>query len=125
MVIYSREAFTLLYGKVYALFRLIRSGEFDPDESVEKRILSVAEHYVQNVGEDFEHGKPEDISSSESSSLEDEVNLPPQSVSADVKHHLRSPFPEGNVERCFVHRVSGIGHLKKVLSDLTCQFGVV
>ena len=117
MITYSREAFTLLYGKVYAMFRLIRSGEFDPDKGVEKRILSVAEHYVQSSQSDLPL-EQDDCSSSGSSSVETDPPLP-DSVPSSSRVFVRSPFPEGHLDRCFVHRISGICHLKKVLSDFT------
>ena len=42
MLVYSREAFTTLYGKVLAMFESIRSGRFDPDLAAPDRILAVA-----------------------------------------------------------------------------------
>ena len=42
MLVYSREAFTTLYGKVLAMFESIQSGRFDPDLAAPDRILAVA-----------------------------------------------------------------------------------
>ena len=42
MLTYSREAYTTLYGVVLAMYRLIESGEFDPDMTAVSRVLDCA-----------------------------------------------------------------------------------
>ncbi|CAJ1406642.1 unnamed protein product [Effrenium voratum] len=42
MLTYSREAYTTLYGMVLAMYRLIESGEFDPDMTAVSRVLDCA-----------------------------------------------------------------------------------
>ena len=39
---YSRQKYTLLYGRVLAMFRAINEGEFDPDLPEVNRVLAVA-----------------------------------------------------------------------------------
>ena len=42
---YSREYFVTLSGKVLAMFRTIRSGKFNPDESPSQRAEAIANGY--------------------------------------------------------------------------------
>ena len=43
MLVYSRESYTSLYAKIMKLFTLIRSREFDPDQSATDRVLQYVE----------------------------------------------------------------------------------
>lgn len=45
MLVYSRESYTSLYARIMKLFTLIRSREFDPDQSAIDRVLQ----YVEGV----------------------------------------------------------------------------
>ena len=40
---YSRENYTTLYAKVLSMFRLIRTGDFDPDQTALQRVVQIAD----------------------------------------------------------------------------------
>ena len=117
MLTYSREAHTTVSGKLIALFNLIRTGSFNPDEAVGRRMLDVAEECLEPKAVDVgmeNSGRSE--SSSDSSSFED---MGDEEIATPKFRLTRSPFPDTLVDDCYVHRISGICHLRRPLSDLT------
>eukprot|EP00435_Cladocopium_sp_Y103_P049944 s2858_g15.t1 len=112
---YSRESFTTLYAKILVMFRLIRTGEYDPDQSAISRIVQMAETSAepqQGVGE----GEPNAgvMSDSDSSiasveSLHDEIwaELEPDERAVS----LFPSFPGVPESALLVHSVSALVHV--------------
>lgn len=119
---YSRESYTALYSKVLAMYRLIRSGTFNPDLPAVDRVVQGA----QTV-EAAEEGAPVDtgpndaidISDSESSaasigSIHEHVSTQPEIVT------LSHGFPGVPDSALAVHVVSGLIHVVNEDDVLGC-----
>lgn len=114
---YSREGYTSLYSKVLGMFRLIRTGDFDPDMSAIDRIVQFPETVPADTAAGLSGAMQagEDVSDSESSVASEcgEAGdesfrfMPPDQM------HMTSLFPDfpGVPENMlFVHKVSGLVH---------------
>ena len=106
---YSRQKYTLLYGRVLAMFRAINDGEFDPDLPEVDRVVAAAavESGQQDPGEGqslLEGGGPAEDSpqsSSESSCVQIRRG----------QNLVREPFgPDVPSKDLRVHTISGITH---------------
>ena len=114
MMVYSREAFTSLYGKVLAMFQSIQAGKFDPDLAAPDRILAVAAAETPVPATP----RPDSVVPS----LAHQGNLtPPSSDSEASSGHssLASDFeqatkpargPAAEDAQILIHRVSGVAH---------------
>ena len=127
-LVYSRQAYTALYGKILAMFRDIREGRYDPDLPEIDRVLAAAAEnsHVQQAEPKASAGPPaigpideasgeEGGSSSEGS--EEALSREDRAVVA------RAPFQEPvDLGLVYVHRVSGVVHCLKDAqsSDFFC-----
>ena len=127
-LVYSRQAYTALYGKILAMFRDIREGRYDPDLPEIDRVLAAAAEnsHVQQAEPKASAGPPaigpideasgeEGGSSSEGS--EEALSREDRAVVA------RAPFQEPvDMGLVYVHRVSGVVHCLKDTqsSDFFC-----
>ena len=132
---YSREYFVTLSGKVLAMFRTIRSGRFNPDESPSQRAEAIADGYELGRAEGSGRGsteggeapggvtdrrlealEPEDGDDSESAEscaeVPDVARRPP---AAD-----RLPFDLADGRELKIHRLSGIVHRVREGDTLVC-----
>ena len=125
MLTYSREAYTSLAGKVLALYRSIRRGDFDPDLDPAARVLQVADALVDDEGDQGAEypapGEPE----AQDDGDDDEDSGVPGSEREDAALFelgegfmaIRAPFEGVDVSACRIHVVSGIAHCLKGEGD--------
>ena len=113
MMIYSREAYTSLYGKVLAMIKTIRTGSFDPDLPAVARIekCSVEANVVEQTQPDFQ--QPEPTAPESDSSVPSEFGIDDLEVAEETDS---SPtgfehFPGIPGDAMMVHRVSGVVHV--------------
>ena len=114
MMIYSREAYTSLYGKALAMIKTIRTGAFDPDLPAVARIekCSVEANVVEQSQPDFQEPEPTAPSESDSS-VPSEFGIEDLDVAeeADASPSGFEHFPGIPGESMMVHRVSGVVHV--------------
>ena len=124
---YSRECYTSLYSKVLSMFRLIRSGEFDPDQSAIARVVQMADGPAQSQnGAPGMVDGPEDptvVSDSDSSvasldSGHDDLDERPEPDERCVS--LFPAFPGVPEASLFVHKISGLVHVANEDDFLIC-----
>ena len=121
---YSRECYTSLYAKVLGMIRLIRSGDFQPDQPAIDRVVQLAEGIdecaagAQQVGEDEAAGSDSDSSLASLESLPDceteECGRSEQCIS------LFPTFPGVPETSLLVHKVSGLVHIVGEDDFLSC-----
>eukprot|EP00439_Symbiodinium_sp_Y106_P081923 s872_g21.t1 len=132
---YSREYFVTLSGKVLAMFRTIRSGRFNPDESPSQRAEAIADGYelgrTDGSGRGSAEGgealggvtdrrlealEPDDDDESESAEscaeVPDGARRPPSAA--------RLPFDLADGRELRIHRLSGIVHRVREGDTLVC-----
>ena len=118
-LVYSRQAYTALYGKILAMFRDIREGRYDPDLPEIDRVLAAAAEnsHVQQAEPKASAGPPaigpiDEASGEEGgSSSEGSEEALSREDRADV---ARAPFQEPvDLSLVYVHRVSGVVHCLK------------
>ena len=120
---YSRESFTSLYAKVLSMLRLIRVGEFNPDQSALERVVQLAdgpESDVPNSAMQDETGADSDSDSSLAS--EDGMDVHDNSDVAAPEHciSLFPDFPGVPESALFVHSHSGLVHVANEDDVLLC-----
>ena len=121
---YSRECYTSLYAKVLGMIRLIRSGDFQPDQPAIDRVVQLAEGIdecaagAQQVDEDEAAGSDSDSSLASLESLPDceteECGRSEQCIS------LFPTFPGVPETSLLVHKVSGLVHIVGEDDFLSC-----
>lgn len=127
MLCYSKESFTNLYARVLQMFRLIRSGEFKPDESALSRIINMSQaaDLEPEVGHADEVVAP--VSDSESS-IASEGSIHPDMSGQPVGDEGATPklvtlmpgFPGVPESSLRVHKVSGLVHVVNEDDTLAC-----
>ena len=120
---YSRESYTSLYAKVLNMFRMIRSGEFDPDQAAIERVVHMADGTDQLAFEGGNDELEDNGSHSDSSvaSLEDLRDIdPPIEGLHDRVVSLFPAFP--GVPECelLAHKISGLVHVVNEDNFLSC-----
>ena len=119
-LIYSRQYYINLCGKLLAMYQAIREGRFSPDLDVSQRVMSVADSIrpdaradAEPVREDPREQEPvEDSSVSGESEAE---HMPP-----DLGPIKRVPFVGCSPDELRVHRLSGIVHRLKGVDFFWC-----
>jgi hypothetical protein len=121
---YSRESFTSLYAKVLGMFRMIRSGEFNPDQPAIDRVVQMADGPDESQVEvNAELPDPETVSDSESSMASVDDVIGDDVVGAETDDRLVSLFPAfpGVPETALmVHNISGLVHIVNEDDILSC-----
>ena len=121
---YSRESYTSLYAKVLSMFRMIRNGEFDPDQTAIERVVQMADGSEEVLQDDLVNEPEDDIlshSDSSVASLDDLHEL--HNADDDVDGRLVSLFPAfpGVPESSLlVHKISGLVHVVSEDDVLSC-----
>ena len=115
---YSREGYTCLYSKILAMFKLIRTGDFDPDMSAIDRVVQFSEHAPGDaVAEQSGTIPAGDAASDSESSVASECGeagdesfrfVPPDQMPLTS---LFPDFPGVPENMLFVHKVSGLVHV--------------
>ena len=121
---YSRESFTTLYSKVLCMLRLIRSGEFCPDQSAIERVVQLADAAgdVQPPG-DGEGADDPAHSDSDSSAASVETEAGDMRNEVQLEEPCVSLFPDfpGVLEAdLFVHNLSGLVHVVNEDDTMLC-----
>ena len=124
IMVYSREAYVTLYARVLQMFRLIRSGDFDPDRPAISRI--VQSQSCPKTGPQSQVEPPaeplEVNSDSDSSVASDEAG---QLFGDETVHTLERPsaldeFLSVPDEGLAVHSLSGLVHVINEDETLLC-----
>ena len=123
---YARQQYTLLYGRVMAMFEAIRAGDYDPDLSDVDRVVQVAAAERPGAAQDVIAPEPEaPVPRHDFDEFED----PPSSQSSEASEAPgrggggleRAPFgPNVSEDSLVVHTVSGITHCLKDQANLWC-----
>ena len=121
---YSRESFTSLYAKVLGMFRLIRSGEFNPDQAAIDRVVQMADGPDDSQLEvNAQEPEPETLSDSDSSLASvGDFNLD-ENFEGGMDDRVVSLFPAfpGVPETALmVHNISGLVHIVNEDDILSC-----
>ena len=121
---YSRESFTSLYAKVLNMFRMIRSGEFNPDQKEIDRVVQMADGSEDPQMEaTSEPPDPELQSDSDSSiaSVDDLHDGDPFDGAPDGRTVSLFPaFPGVPEASLMVHKISGLVHIVNEDDILSC-----
>ena len=121
---YSRESFTTLYAKVLSMFRMIRSGEFDPDQTALDRVVQMADDVDEAPLEGVQHEQAEDQVSDSESSVGSLDHLPGAEQMADKPDDrlvsLLPEFPGVPEASLLVHRISNLVHVVNEDDILSC-----
>ncbi|CAE7402418.1 unnamed protein product, partial [Symbiodinium sp. CCMP2456] len=133
VVIYSKDAYVALYGRVLGMFDSIRSGSFDPDMRAVERMKVIAQRlaHVDDEAEDDPRiaqrgrtaaleGPEPDGADSEAGSLSSGSEAPEDSLQLPVGAKVRSPFKGVDLTACWTHKVSGITHVIRDEKTLMC-----
>ena len=123
---YARQQYTLLYGRVMAMFEAIRAGDYDPDLSDVDRVVQVAAAERPGAAQHVIAPEPEaPVPRHDFDEFED----PPSSQSSEASEAPgrggggleRAPFgPNVSEDSLVVHTVSGITHCLKDQANLWC-----
>ena len=121
---YSRESFTSLYAKVLCMFRMIRSGEFNPDQAAIDRVVQMADGPDDSQLEvNAQEPEPETLSDSDSSLASvGDFNLD-ENFEGEMDDRVVSLFPAfpGVPETALmVHNISGLVHIVNEDDILSC-----
>ena len=119
-LIYSRQYYINLCGKLLAMFQAIREGRFSPDLDVSQRVMSVAESIRPELRVETEPNRedlPEqvDVEGSSVSGESEAEHIPP-----DLGPIKRVPFVGCSPHELRVHRLSGIVHRLKGVDFFWC-----
>lgn len=123
---YSRESYTTLYAKVLGMFRLIRSGDFCPDQSALDRVIQLADTTdEQQPGQSGVDERADEFgaSDSESSAASDDSGAELVRQGDFVEERCVSLFPSfpGVPETgLLVHSQSGLVHVVNEDDVLLC-----
>ena len=124
---YSRESYTNLYSRVLMMFRLIRSGEFNPDMSALERVVLLSDSVGEtNMAETLQpHVEQVDNSDSESSVASEtgeagEECFAPVASSSQELTSLFPDFPGVPESSLMVHKTSGLVHAMNEDGFLMC-----
>ena len=121
---YSRESYTSLYSKVLGMFRLIRSGDYNPDQSAIDRVVQMAEETGEVHAEPIQETEGEDIHSDSESSVASMESLRVPEEGDDERNaqciSLFPAFPGVPEASMFVHRISGLVHVANEDDVLIC-----
>lgn len=124
---YSRESYTNLYSRVLMMFRLIRSGEFNPDLSALERVVLLSDSVCEaNMGDTLQPPVEQaDISDSESSVASEtgeagEECFAPGAASSQELTSLFPDFPGVPESSLMVHKTSGLVHAMNEDGFLMC-----
>jgi len=120
---YSRESYTTLYAKVLGMFRLIRSGEFCPDQSAIDRVVQLADATDEQQLGVGEQADEIGASDSESSAASDDSGAELVRHGDFVEERCVSLFPSfpGVPETgLLVHSQSGLVHVVNEDDVLLC-----
>ena len=130
MLTYSREAYTTLYGMVLAMYRLIESGEFDPDMTAVSRVLDCASAISQSAArETFRVQEEPQVSEADSdtSRASSAGVLSPEAGSSPGISSVCVPQKPNTVqsalwepEDCVIHRLSGVVRIVRSGQLLKC-----
>ena len=122
-LIYSRQLYIELAGKCLAMYRSIRCGDFDPDQTTESRVAAIAAAYDEPgtlvpdptlPAADEEGASPSEASVSAESGAEPVVReIPPGD-------RVRLPFEDCDLDELRVHALSGIVHRLKSQTHFAC-----
>ena len=122
-LIYSRQLYIELAGKCLAMYRSIRCGDFDPDQTTESRVAAIAAAYDEPgtlvpdptlPAADEEGASPSEASVSAESGAEPVVReIPPGD-------RVRLPFEDCDLDELRVHTLSGIVHRLKSQTHFAC-----
>ena len=121
-LIYSRQYYINLAGKLLAMFRTIRRGDFDPDSEVSDRVAAIATAFAEDAParvyqprqvEEHQEGAA-DVESSESA--ESAVPYAPMPRAGNM---VRPPF-NCTMAELRVHTLSGIVHRLRDESSFYC-----
>lgn len=124
-LIYSRQYYINLAGKILAMFRTIRQGFFDPDSGVSERVAAIASTYAGETGEASERPRgprpdeeqrAEEADACSTESAESGVDYAPMPAAGN---RVRPPF-ECTVQELRVHTLSGIVHRLRDESTFFC-----
>lgn len=112
---YSREGFTTLYAKVLSMFRLIRTGEYNPDLPAVARVVQLADVAGDELQPGASEGAEElNLSDSDSSVASYEHGFEEQRDEQQAETSCISLFPSfpGVPESdLYVHNLSGLVHV--------------
>ena len=121
---YSRESFTTLYSKVLSMLRLIRSGEFCPDQSAIERVVQMADAAGEGHPPGDGDGADDQVhSDSDSSAASVETEAGDVGGEERVEEPCVSLFPDfpGVLEAdLFVHNLSGLVHVANEDDTMLC-----
>ena len=121
---YSRESYTSLYSKVLGMFRLIRSGDYNPDQSAIDSVVQMAEESGEVHAEPIQETEGADIHSDSESSVASMESLRVPEEGDDERNtqciSLFPAFPGVPEASMFVHRVSGLVHVAHEDDVLIC-----
>ena len=119
-LIYSRQYYINLCGKLLAMYQAIREGRFSPDQDVSHRVMSVAESLRPEVQVDKELARAEaqEQMPAEDSSVSGESEA--EHVPPNVDPIQRVPFAGCSPDELRVHRLSGIVHRLKGVDFFWC-----
>ena len=133
VVIYSKDSYVALYGKVLGMYSSIRSGLFDPDMKAATRMRVIARRLAQD--EDLEspasprtagpaHDHRDDpvpeAAESEAGSLSSGSEAPEGELRVPGMLGARSPFLGVDLSACWTHKISGITHVIRDETTLMC-----
>ena len=124
---YSRESYTALYSKVLSMFRLMRSGEYNPDSPAIDRVVQLSDNPVLESSADQPESRDESLHMSDSESSvasdcgqEGEVPCRPSNAAGSDLASLFPDFPGVPESSLLVHRVSNIVHAMNEDGFLLC-----
>jgi len=112
---YSRESFTSLYAKVLSMFRMIRSGEFNPDQKAIDRVVQMADGsedpQMEATSEPPDPELPSDSDSSIASVDDLHVGDTFDGAPDGRMVSLFPAFPGVPEASLMVHKISGLVHI--------------
>ena len=119
-LIYSRQYYVNLCGKLLAMYQAIREGRFSPDLDVSQRVMSVADSIRPDAHADAEQVREESreqepVEDSSVSGESEAEHMPP-----DLGAIKRVPFVGCSPDELKVHRLSGIVHRLKGVDFFWC-----
>ena len=133
VVIYSKDSYVALYGKVLGMYSSIRSGLFDPDMKAAARMRVIARRLAQDEDQELPasprtsglaHDQRDDpvpeAAESEAGSLSSGSEAPEGELRVPGMLGARSPFVGVDLSACWTHKISGITHVIRDETTLMC-----